>query len=115
MLLEEFGTEIYVVVKYNDYENSIYNDAEMARDIHQQAFLKSRETAYIFTKTTDVDIEDAAYFGFHKEHKQKSLHIRMGNVVVAIQAERIDKTNPCVLSNNELRKFASLIINQVKK
>lgn len=115
MLLEEFGTEIYVLVNYTNYEKSIYNDPEMARDIHQRAFLKSRESAYIFTKTTDVTIEDAAYFGYHEEHKQKSLHIRMGNVVIAIQVEGIDKTNPCVLSNEELIKFANLLINQVKK
>jgi hypothetical protein len=115
ILLEEFGTEIYMLVNYNDYEKSIFDDSEMAKQIHEQSFQKSRNTSYIFTNTTDVDIEDAAYFGYHEEHKQKSLHIRMGNVVVAIQAEGVDKTNPCVLSNDELAKFAGLIIEQVKK
>lgn len=115
MLLEEFGTEIYVVVNYANYEKSIYNDPKMAKDIHEQAFLKNRESVYTFTKTTDVAIEDAAYFGYHEEHKQKSLHIRMGNVVIAIQVEGIDKTNPCVLSNDELIKFANLLINQIKE
>ena len=115
MLLEEFGTEIYVLVNYHDYEKSIYNDPELAKNIHEQTFQKTRKNAYLFSKTTDVAIEDAAYFGYHEAHKQKSLHIRMGNVVIAIQVEGIDKTNSCILSDEELRKFANLLINQVKK
>lgn len=115
ILLEEYGTEIYVLVNYTDYEKSMFDDPEMAREIHEQTFQKSRNRSYLFTKTTDINMEDAAYFGYHEEHKQKSIHIRMGNVVIAIQVEGIDKTNPCVLSNDELTKFASLIINQVKR
>lgn len=114
ILLEEYGTEIYVLVNYHDYENSIYDDYDMAKHIHEQGFQKKRDNKYLFTTTTDANIEDDAYFGFHKEHKQRSLHVRMNNVVVAIQVEGIHKTNPCLISNAELIKFAKLIIERVK-
>lgn len=114
ILLDDFGTEIYVLVNYHDYEKSIYNDPEMAKRILEQTFQKKRSTAYLFTKTTDANIGDDAYFGYHEVHKQKSLHVRMRNVVIAIQAEGIDKTNPCLLSNEELTKFAELIIKRIK-
>lgn len=114
ILLDDFGTEIYVLVNYHDYENSVYNDPEKARLIHQQTFKRQKKSKILFTKTIDTNIEDESYFGYHEGNKQQSLYIRLGNVVIAIQVEGAHKTNPCLLSESELKKFAKLIIDRIK-
>lgn len=114
IFLDDYSPEVYVLVNYRDFKNSIYNDEEIAKSIFEQKFKRDKKSKILYTKTINVNLEEDAFFYTNERNKQQGLSVKMGNVVITIQVEEVDKTNPCLLSNDELVKFAKLIIERVK-
>lgn len=111
--------EIQMSITFSDYENSIYADEDdpgMPQYMFETVFKQKRKSGVFYTKTTDVkNLGSDAYFGYNDRNKEKMLAVRLNNVSFTIQLNRIDREKTCLLTDVELIKFGSLVVEQIKK